>query len=310
MGPGLIVVAGESLIDVIVDPAMHVRAVPGGGPYNTARTIGRLGERVAFLGRLSSDRFGRLLREGLEADGVDTSLAVGCDAPTTLAIAELDETGTATYRFYLEGTSAPGLTSTDVSTVTQRELSMLHVGTLGLLLEPVGSSLELVIGSVSSETLVMVDPNCRPLATPDPAAYRARIDRVLARADVVKVSTDDLAFLDPGAAPEAAAERLLRCGPSVVLCTDGGRAVVVLTRAGTRRLAVPQVPVVDTVGSGDAFGGGFLAWWSAHRLGRAALADVDLASRAAAAAIAVASRTVGRPGADPPRLDELGADWA
>jgi fructokinase len=309
MRHGLIVVAGESLIDLIVDPATRVTAVPGGGPYNTARTIGRLGGHVAFLGRLSSDRFGRLLREGLEVDGVDTSLVVECEAPTTLAIAELDPAGAASYHFYIDGTSAPGLTTLDARAVLQRDPSMLHVGTLGLLLEPIGSSLEQLVGEVSASTLVMVDPNCRPGATLDPVAYRARVDRILARADVVKVSTDDLVFLDPGAQPEAAAAGLLERGPSVVLVTNGGLDVLALGRTAARRLEVPRVRVVDTVGSGDAFGGAFLAWWSAHHLGRGDLSDIDRVARAAVAAIAVASRTVERPGADPPRRSELGSDW-
>ena len=65
---------------------------------------------MAFLGRLSTDRFGRILRDALAADGVDLSLAAGTDSPTTLAVAELDEAGAASYRFHAE-TSRPAWTS-------------------------------------------------------------------------------------------------------------------------------------------------------------------------------------------------------
>src|SRR4029078_6036324 len=72
---GMIVVAGESLIDLILGADGRVEAVPGGGPYNVARTLGRLGQAVAFLGRLSTDRFGSMLRAGLAAENVDLGLS-------------------------------------------------------------------------------------------------------------------------------------------------------------------------------------------------------------------------------------------
>jgi len=106
----MIVVAGEALIDLLAHPDGRMVAVPGGGPFNTARTIGRLGGTVGFLGRLSTDRFGTLLRDALVRDGVDLSLTTSTDEPTTLAVAELDERGAATYRFHTAETSAPGLT--------------------------------------------------------------------------------------------------------------------------------------------------------------------------------------------------------
>jgi fructokinase len=70
----VIVVAGEALVDLLVQPDGSIAAVPGGGPYNTARAIARLGPPVAWLGGLSSDRFGRLLETGLVADGVALQL--------------------------------------------------------------------------------------------------------------------------------------------------------------------------------------------------------------------------------------------
>ena len=300
----MIVVAGESLIDLIVRPSGDVVPVPGGGPYNVARTIGRLGGSVAFLGRLSTDRFGELLRSRLGADGVDLSQAVATDDPTTLALAELDASGSATYRFYLDGTSAPGLMPADVPE-TSRDLDAVHVGTLGLLLEPIASTLEGWLATLPPRVLVMVDPNCRPSATRDPAAYRARMTRILRRADVVKVSTEDLAFLSPGRSPEGAAADILGLGAAVVLVTAGGRSVRVITGAGSADLRVPAVGVVDTVGAGDSFGGGFLAEWIARGRDRAALADLDALAQVASFAIRVAAITCQRPGADPPTRAEV-----
>jgi fructokinase len=303
----MIVVAGEALIDLLVHPDGRLDAVPGGGPFNTARTIARLGGAVRFLGRLSSDRFGERLRASLSADGVDLSLAETTDLPTTLAIAELDDRGAATYRFHTAETSAPSLSRDAVRAAVATRPQAFHVGTLGLALEPIASALAGEIGAVGDETLVMVDPNCRPSVFGDRGAYLARLEPVLARADVVKVSGDDLAYLVPGTGSREAARSLLERGPAVVLLTDGGDGVVVLTRAATLDIPVPAVAVVDTVGAGDAFGGGFLARWIERGLGRAELADPVALRDAVTLAIEVAGITCRRPGADPPHRSDM--DW-
>ena len=245
----MIVVAGEALMDLFVGPDGSVAANAGGGPYNTARTIARLGQPVTFLGRISSDRFGRDLRATLARDGVAADGVIETDDPTTLALVELDEHGVAGYHFYVDGTSAAGLTDADAAAVMTASAvrDALHVGTLGLVLEPVGTTIERLVMESDTERLVMLDPNCRPSATPDPAAFRARIDRIARRADVVKVSDDDLRFLAPDVEPEAMIERLLGNGVRVVLRTHGADDVEIRTRSARASVAVPPVDVVDTV---------------------------------------------------------------
>ena len=301
----MIVVAGEALIDLIVHPDGRLTAVPGGGPFNTARTIARLGVDVAFLGRLSNDRFGSTLRLALAADGVDLQFLETTDAPTTLAIAELDDRGAATYRFHTAETAAPGLTAETVRRALARRPVALHVGTLGRVLEPIASALVAGVESAPDATLVMIDPNCRPLVIADRDAYLDRLGRGVRRADVVKVSADDAAYISPGAPLKEAAHDLLDGGPSVVLATDGGRVVLVVGRGFVFEVEVPTVPIVDTVGAGDAFGGAFLARWVGRGLGRADLADDAAVREAVNAAVEVATLTCQRAGAEPPRRNEV-----
>jgi fructokinase len=303
----MIVVAGEALIDVLVPPDGRLVAVPGGGPFNTARTIGRLGGAVAFLGVLSTDRFGLVLRDALVRDGVDLSMAPTTDAATTLAIAELDDTGTATYRFHTAETSAPRLSPDAVAAAIALRPEAVHVGTLGLVLEPMASALTAGIAAARERTVVMLDPNCRPSVIRDRAAYLGRLHSVLARADVVKASVDDLAFIEPGTSAQEAAGEWLDRGPSVVLVTDGAHPVHVLTRDVAFDVPVPSVEVVDTVGAGDAFGGAFLASWIERGLGRSELADPGALHEAVAFAVRVAGATCRRAGADPPTRAELGS---
>jgi fructokinase len=302
----MIVVAGESLIDLIVGPDGRVEAIPGGGPYNVARTLGRLGQAVAFLGRISTDRFGSVLREGLAAEHVDLGLVAMTDAPTLLAVAELDAGGAATYHFYADGTAAPGLSAADLlDGGLPAEATALHVGTLGLVFEPMAATIEAVVASAPDDVLVVADPNCRPTAILDPIGYRARLERVLRRVDIVKASVDDLAWLDPGAAPVDAARRITGFGPAAVLVTDGARPVRLVTATDDIELAVPAVRVVDTVGAGDAFGAGFLAAWTAAGRGRADVRDRDALVAATRFAIEVGALTTTRAGAEPPTLAEL-----
>lgn len=306
----MIVVAGESLIDLILGAGGRVEAVPGGGPYNVARTLGRLGQRVAFLGRISTDRFGSVLRAGLVADGVDLDLAPTTYEPTLLAVAELDGAGAATYRFYHDGTAAPGLSVDDLPDGLPSSTTALHVGTLGLVFEPMAETIEALVAGAGPDILVMADPNARPTAIVDPAAYRARLSRILARVDVVKVSVEDLAWLDPGIDVVAAARRMMERGPTAVLVTDGSGPVRLVTAMGVTQFPVPAVRVVDTVGAGDAFGGGFLAAWTTAGRRRADLADETALAEATRFAIEVGTRTTTRAGAEPPSLAELGTSAA
>jgi fructokinase len=289
----VIVVAGEALVDIVVGGDGSLTGHPGGGPYNVARTLGRLERPVAYLGRLSTDGFGARLRRGLEADGVSTQAVVTTDAPTTLALAELDRAGGARYRFYAEGTSSPGLTLAEATAALPERVDAFYVGTLGLVFEPLAATLEALVERLDARTPVAIDPNCRPSAIDDPAAYRARLARLLARADVVKVSEEDLAWLQPGVEPVAAARALLGAPGAVALVTLGAAGALVVTAGEVREVASPAVDVVDTIGAGDAFMGAFLA--------RAHLGRVD----AAAFACRVAAITCARAGADPPRLSEL-----
>lgn len=302
----MIVVGGESLIDLIAR-ADQLRAVPGGGPYNVARTVARLGRRCAYLGPLSTDRFGVLLREALRADGVIDTWAPFTEDPTTLAVAQIGADGAATYGFYVERTSAADLAPEQALAVLAAEPDVLYVGTLGLVLEPAAAAYEALVDAAAPEVLVAVDPNCRPGAIRDPVAYRARLARVLARADVVKVSTDDLDFLSPDVDHVTGAQQLRDLGASVVLLTDGAREVTVVAEQRRRVVPVPEIEVVDTVGAGDSFLGGVLSWWDAHQFGRDRLADEEAVVAAVNFGIAVSAITCGRTGAEPPRVDELDA---
>ena len=303
-----ILVGGEALYDLVLDEHGNVTGHAGGGPFNTARTIGRLGRRAAFLGRLSSDRLGAMHERMLADDGVDLACVVHSTDPTTLALASFDRAGgAASYSFYTDGTAAAGLTPEDALAVLPAAVAALHVGTLGLVLEPLASAIEAVVERLAGQTTIVLDPNVRSQAIACEQAYRARVERLISRSDVVKVSEEDLAWLDPDRSPQAAARAVLGRGPSAVLLTRGADGALVVTHGGDTPIAAVPAEVVDTIGAGDAFGGGFLAWWISRALRRADLAQDDLVVQAARFAAVVAARTVAQAGAVPPRVLENAA---
>jgi len=307
----MIAVIGEVLIDLVVGADGRVGAHPGGGPYNAARTLARLGVPATFLGGIAGDGFGRLLREHLLSDGVTLGIPGPSGRPSTLAVASLDRDGVADYTFYLNDTAAADLDYETLKKALPADIGAVHVGALGLVMEPIGAATERLIETdVPGSALVLLDPNCRPGAIAAPLAYRKRIAAVARRADIVKASVEDLAYLYPGVPSGEAATVLLEAGSSLVLVTDGPRPARAFLPGAALTEPVPGVTVADTIGAGDAFGGGFLAWWTAHGLGRPDLHRKELVGAALKAATAAAALTCTRPGADPPtRADLRSGNW-
>lgn len=302
----MITVMGEALIDIIVSPQGEVTAAAiGGAPLNTARTLARLDVPVSFLGGVSTDAFGRRISRMLASDGVAYALGEPMAAPTTLAIAELDDAGAATYRFVFDGTSATLVTPSQALAAVDDDCSVLHVGTLALVLEPLAQATRAVVEAAPDSRIVMVDPNCRPAVMAGSAVFQETLDSVLARADVVKVSGDDLAFLYPGERPSTAAEQLHMRTGATVLFTDGANSVEVMCAGGKQVLEVPTVAVIDTVGAGDSFSGGFLAHWVHQGWGPGELHELDAVVAGAEFGIRVAGITCQRAGAEPPFAAEL-----
>ena len=185
-------------------------------------------------------------------------------------------------------------------------MAALHAGGLSLAAEPIATSIDrLIAADLPPGTLLMIDPNCRPEAVADRQTYLARLSRLLRRADVVKVSVEDLDYLAPGVPAASAAAGLLGQGPVLVLLTDGPDPARAFLHDDVVSVAVPAVTVADTVGAGDAFGGAFLAWWSRGGLTRADLCRPAPVHGALQAAAEVAALTCTRVGAEPPWLAEV-----
>jgi fructokinase len=304
----VILVAGEALVDLTparCGESMGYLPHPGGSPYNVAIGLGRLDVPVAFLGRLSSDAFGRLLREHLQASGVSLAYLVDAAEAATLAFVHLGG-AEPEYSFYTEGTASRMLLPEHLPMIPDG--AALHFGSFSLALEPGASTLEGLMRRESGRRLLSLDPNVRPSLVTDRDAYLRRLEGWVSLVDLVKVSQADLAWLYPRQPAEAVASRWLELGPALVVVTlgsDGSMALGASTRAAA---AAPRVAVVDTVGAGDAFTAAALTYLHLQdALDRSSLEALDAARLEVLLtfANAVAAQTCTRAGADPPRKDEV-----
>ncbi|EQD29801.1 fructokinase, partial [mine drainage metagenome] len=174
------VILGENLVDLFVSEDSAIRAIPGGGPLNVARTISRLKGHSYLFSRLSWDVFGRKIRVGLQKDGVILGLPDEIQLPTPLAVVNQDQ-GKTTYGFHLDRTSAFQINTDEVSAFMdqcKRPIGAIYAGTLGLVVEPMASVAEVILSSAAEDTLVVIDPNCRPTAIADKDLYIARLTRL------------------------------------------------------------------------------------------------------------------------------------
>lgn len=300
--PPPVVVAGEALIDLAPRPDGALSPLIGGGPFNTALALARLERPTTFIGGVSNDRFGRDIAAALAAEGVALDDRLRTDRPTSLAVAELDENGAASYRFHLADTSLVQLTPERATEVLPETISALHVGSLALALPSTFPAIRALVSAVQRRAPVMVDPNVRPAVIGDLDDYRARLDAVIATADVLKVSDADLAILAPGVPPTEAARRYLGRGPRLVLLTLGPKGAVAIGSFGGIEVAAPVVSVVDTIGAGDIFSAAWLDAW----LGSGAPFDQGSVVRSATEfACRVAALSCSRPGAWSPRKTDI-----
>lgn len=304
-----ILVCGEALVDLVPHEGGPLLAPKlGGGPFNVAVALGRLGSNVEYLSRISTDAFGRDLVDWLHASEVRTSILQRGDEPTTLALTSLDATGAAEYSFYADGTADRLVSDPEV---VPDDIAAASFGTLSLLYEPGASVYGALLHRLHSRgVLTMLDPNIRPAAMTDGEEYRRRFRTWLPSIDILKVSVEDAGWLaegDEGTTPE----QWLEAGVTAIVVTRGGEGLSVITVDG--EIAVPgvRVAVADTIGAGDTVHGALL-----HSLDRAGELSADrlrtftedrwrevLGFAARAAAI-----TVSRPGADPPWAQELAGD--
>lgn len=306
----MILCAGEALIDMLprTTDAGEAAFAPhaGGAVFNTAIALGRLDAPVSLLTGLSRDLFGQVLEDELRASGVGTDHAIRSDRPTTLAFVKLTD-GHAEYAFYDENTAGRMLQPTDMPAELP-DVTAAFFGGISLPVEPGGAAYEALCTRLAPQAAIMIDPNIRRDFITDEARYRARLETMLGRADIIKISDEDLAWLAPGQTLEAAAEAFLAAGTRLVCVTKGADGATGYWSGGPTDVPAVRTTVVDTVGAGDTFNAGVMA--ALHDAGHLTKTGMaDLTQEAVVAALTLGAKaaavTVSRAGANPPFTREI-----
>lgn len=307
----MIVHTGEALIDFIPldrdDGKPAYRPIPGGSPYNSAVATARLGVPNAFLGKISTDFFGDQLIDHLEDNGVGTDLVVRDDRLSTLAFVQRSSSGDARYAFFAENAADRSFTRDDVMNLP-KEVTAIQFGSISLIADPVGETIVSLVERERASRVISFDPNIRTSLITDDEHYRKRLARAVAASTVVKISDEDAMWIYPGRSPKEAATEMLGAGVRLVVVTAGSDGAGAYTRDNGVSVPAEAITVADTVGAGDSFHGGVLAWLHyAGRLDETAIAELsrDDLTEMLRYAGAVSAITCSRAGNDPPRLDEL-----
>lgn len=294
-----LLVVGESLVDVLSTPTEQQQH-PGGSPMNVAIGLARLGASVTLATRLGTDAQGRLIARHLTESGV--SLASGSvdeSRRTSTATATIGADGAATYDFDIDW---------DIADLPSTGFDVVHAGSIGALLAPGADVVAARFETIDDGVLRSFDPNIRPSVLGGRDEVLPLVERLARSSTVVKMSDEDARWLHPELDPLEVTSFYAGLGVQIVVVTLGADGSLLRVDDDTAMIPSQAVSVTDTIGAGDSFMAGLLfdlttSIGVAEVVGRtAAFGDIVHAARFAAACAAI---TVGRPGADLPRRDEL-----
>jgi fructokinase len=304
-----ILLVGESLVDIVSAPDGRTEEHVGGSPANVALTLARLGRQAALLTTTGDDERGARIRQHLRDNGVQLLPDGPTDVPTSTAAATLGEGGQATYEFELAWQLAQE--TMDGVQATLGEYLCVHTGSIAAVLAPGAEQAGRLLDAAASTATISYDPNARPAIMGSAESVRPHIEAMIARADLVKLSDEDAGWLYPDVGADELAGRVLEAGPSMLVLTRGGDGAVAWCGAGRTEIPSASVAVADTVGAGDSFSGALIDGLARQDLLGASRREdlraipLHAVREALDHAAAVAAITVSRPGADPPRRDEL-----
>ncbi|MFJ3106781.1 carbohydrate kinase [Streptomyces sp. NPDC086835] len=290
-----VTVVGEVLVDMLWRLGEQPRLTPGGSPANVAVGLKRLGRPASLVTAWVNDPPGQIVNAHLRSTGVDIVRVPSASLRTPLAVAYVDENGSASYEFL--ATWDPHILPLPADT------AILHTGSLAVVVEPGASYVLKLCREVRAQgrTLVVADLNVRPAVQPDRIVYREMALTLATATDVIKASDEDLAWLFPNMQPIDAARALLAKGPRLVVVTQGRHGALALTSNGDVHIPAPQVQVADTVGAGDAFQAALLDCLADAGIPTAPARLTQVLSRCAMAAALNCTRI----GSSPPTQQEL-----
>jgi fructokinase len=324
----MILVIGEALIDLIENryQAGAFNAIVGGANANVSIALARRGTKQQFLARIANDRFGKIIRERLETNGVGLDHSVSAAELSTLAVVSIDSQGVPSYAFYVNGTADWGWTKEELPTDVDLEnmhATAIQFGCLTMAMAPGNAVIEEWAKAHFDQKSVTIshDINMRPALGFKPEEERVRVERVNQMSHIIKASDEDIEWLyglEAGADIDEIVWQWIGDTGRHVFVTRGGDGVSIYRLGADQvrvRLDVPsrKINVVDTVGAGDTFCANLLGQLSdIDALGtdpfdRLSNLSADVLGEFVRVAGVAASIACERAGAEPPTLADLTA---
>lgn len=254
---------GEVLIDMLPTEGGKFIPMAGGAPANVAVAVAKLGGNSYFLGGLSTDNMGQLLKKELNSNNVDTSFAAIKSNKTAIVLVTLDPEGERSFEFYRDNTADLAYNENDLAQVNWHKGGILHLCSNTLCTEHDHQlSLNAVSQAKASEMTVCIDVNLRLnlWSKPEIPNLLPRFEQVTQYTDIVKLSHEELEWLAQSK-QMSTSEYLsyLNSGKiKLVLITNGRNEIRAITQTSEQIITPPQAKAVDTTGAGDSFIGGFL----------------------------------------------------
>ena len=270
-----VVALGELLIDFTcvgtdADGYPTMAAHPGGAPANFLAALAKFGAKTALLGKVGSDAFGKMLCDTLCKAGIETTgLVETDDVFTTLAFVTLHETGNREFSFSRKPGADTCLAFEEIDLSLIDEAKVFHFGTLSLTDEPARSATcRAVEYAKSAGKLITYDPNLRKPLWRNLSVCREQMLWGLSRADVVKISDEEVEFLFGLGVEDGAAHILRHYDVKLVFVTCGAEGCYFKNAKAAGKIpALSGITVKDTTGAGDIFGGS--AVWKLLQCGNA-----------------------------------------
>ena len=295
-------VAGEVLIDLIPNQN-KVEAIVGGGPANTAKALARVGVDTQFIDGISTDDYGLMIKDELLSSGIKLDYVKYSNKPTCLAKVSLNEKGSASYEFVIEGTATFDFSQQWLPNPAQLKPSLLYTGTLATIIEPGASELFSWAQSVAKVAPIVFDPNIRAAVMDDRKIYLSQVERWVAISSAVKVSQEDLTWLYPSLEIDQIVDNWLTLGVLLVVVTFGDQGLAAFRLGEKIKVDAIKVKVVDSVGAGDTVGAILVEAIVKDGLASLSGRPLEMMLKRAAKAAAI---TVSRAGANPPTSEEIG----